>query len=255
MPGLPCVDALLEAVWVIEEREPYCAVCQSRRYALLSGHTLEDMRGQPMWALVATPQTSCCGAHRRRCAVVRTISATCCAPMVPWYRWEQRVQRVPWCMGAVWMATMLDRSEQQQHEAELEKLLAELRATLDSVADGNAGVRLRWPGARLQSAFGAVVAVARELLVQRNDEAIALHMLARSRSPCATTSAGRLCWPTPCRKAQTFSACVRHRCWSAAVCPSSFVAAGGRVFAFQDITHQAEIQASLRLAARVFAPA
>ena len=41
------LDALLEAVWVIED-ESLAVLFANRAATLLSGHTLEDMRGQPM---------------------------------------------------------------------------------------------------------------------------------------------------------------------------------------------------------------
>ena len=121
------LDALLEAVWVIEG-ESLAVLFANRAATSLSGHTLEDMRGQPMWELVATPQDKLLWSPQG--AVLRSGTHNFShllradGALVPV---EQRVQRVPLVHGrSVWMATMLDRSEQQQHEAELEKLLAEL---------------------------------------------------------------------------------------------------------------------------------
>ena len=248
------LDALLEAVWVIEG-ESLAVLFANRAATLLSGHTLEDMRGQPMWALVATPQDKLLwspqGAPLRSGTHNFSHLLRADGALVPV---EQRVQRVPLVHGrSVWMATMLDRSEQQQHEAELEKLLAELRATLDSVADGMLVCALDGRVRAFNQRLAQLWQLPRELLVQRNDEAIAAHMLAQVEEPLRYHERWQALLADPMQEStDIFSlrsgTVLERRCMPQLIRGLPV----GRVFAFRDITHQAEIQASLRLAARVF---
>lgn len=248
------LDALLEAVWVIEG-ESLAVLFANRAATSLSGHTLEDMRGQPMWELVATPQDKLLwspqGAALRSGTHNFSHLLRADGALVPV---EQRVQRVPLAHGgSVWMATMLDRSEQQQHEAELEKLLAELRATLDSVADGMLVCALDGRVRAFNQRLAQLWQLPRELLVQRNDEAIEAHMLAQVEEPLRYYERWQALLADPMQEStDIFSlrsgTVLERRCMPQLIRGLPV----GRVFAFRDITHQAEIQASLRLAARVF---
>jgi PAS domain-containing protein len=97
---------------------------------------------------------------------------------------EQRIREVEDPEGGNWLLwTLLDRSEQEHNERELESLLAELRATLDSAADGvlvcSADGAIRAFNQKLADIWVMPAA----LLLQRNDAAIMAWMRDQVLSP------------------------------------------------------------------------
>ena len=80
------------------------------------------------------------------------------------------------------MLTMLDRSEQLRHESELDMLLAELRATLESAADGMLVCDLRGGIRAFNHRFAELWQLPEPLLVQRDDAAIFTHLEAQTIS-------------------------------------------------------------------------
>ena len=80
------------------------------------------------------------------------------------------------------MLTMLDRSEQLRHESELDMLLAELRATLESAADGMLVCDLRGGIRAFNHRFAELWQLPEPLLVQRDDAAVFAHLEAQTIS-------------------------------------------------------------------------
>ena len=91
---------------------------------------------------------------------------------------ERRVTRVPQGTqaGTVFMVSMLDRSVQDATERELQTLLSELRATLDSAADGMLVCSLDGRVRAFNQRLAQLWSIPRDRLLERNDAAVYEHM-------------------------------------------------------------------------------
>ncbi|MCV4783958.1 PAS domain-containing protein, partial [Escherichia coli] len=86
---------------------------------------------------------------------------------------ERRVSRAK--LGptvSYYVVGMRDRSEQQRVEDELEKLIAELRATLESTADGILAVDLQGTIRGYNERFAQLWELPRRLLTRRDDQGV-----------------------------------------------------------------------------------
>lgn len=248
------LDALLEAVWLVDEAS-LSIVLANRAAGRLTGLEPEDMVGLSIQRLAATPQDQVLwsgdGAAARDGAQFRTGVLRRDGVLVPV---EQRVQRVATPSGgAMLLVAMVDRTEQEASERELETLLSELRATLDSAADGmlvcGMDGRVRAFNQRLVTLWN----MPRALLVRRDDEAVQQHMLAQVQEPQTYQARLDAIARDPMLESTDIltlraGTVIERR----SVPQLSRGLPVGRVFSFRDITRQAETQAGLRLAARVF---
>ncbi|MFT3815041.1 MAG: EAL domain-containing protein [Acidovorax sp.] len=185
------LDALSEAVWLVDEAS-LAILLVNRAAEQLTGVAAQDMLGRSMRSLAATPQDLVLwgeeGAGARDGSQTHTRVLRSDGALVPV---EQRVHRLAQSAsptgGSVLVVTMVDRREQEASERELETLLSELRATLDSAADGvlvcGMDGQLRAFNQRLATLWN----MPRELLTRRDDEAIRQHMLAQVSEPQAYT--------------------------------------------------------------------
>lgn len=251
--GQAVLDALQEAVWLVQADTLQIVGCNQAACALtglaapaMVGHGVQQLAATPQDMILWSPQ----GEDVRHGLQSFTHVRHSDGRLIPV---EQRVQVLAGTQPALLLLSMLNRSEQQQHEQELETLLAELRATLDSAADGILVCAIDGRLRAFNQRLAALWQIPLDLLVQRNDTAVQAHMQAQLVD--ATLYQERL------------AAIVRHplqestdiltlRNGTVLECRSvpqlSRGLPVGRVFSFRDITHQAEVQAGLRLAARVF---
>ena len=247
------LDALFEAVWLVHEPSLTIALV-NRAACKLTGLPSDAMLGQSMQRLAATPQDQALWSTETATARDGFQSFTQVlrsdGKLVPV---EQRVLRIALPEGPTLMVTMLDRSEQQASERELETLLSELRATLDSAADGllvcgmDGGVRA------FNQRLAALWSMPSELLVHRDDAAVQQHMAEQVTDAALYRERLEAIARDPMHESTDIltlrsGLVVERRC----VPQLSRGLPIGRVFSFRDITHQVEIQAGLRLAARVF---
>ncbi len=254
LPPQSWLDGLLEAVWLVDGSS--LRILQANRAAeQLAGRSAVDMVGKPVTCLAATPEDHAFWAGplatllegiRSHTSVLRPDGL-----LVPV---DRSVSCVDQGTGhAVLMLTMLDRSSQEATEQELETLLSELRATLDSAADGMLVCGLDGRVRAFNQRLAQIWSIPRDLLVQRNDTAVHDHMASRvvdrqdyqerliaiEREPLLETA----------DILQLHGGMTVER----RVVPQLHQGRPvGRVYSFRDITRQAEMQASLRLAARVF---
>ncbi|WP_087746483.1 MULTISPECIES: sensor domain-containing protein [unclassified Acidovorax] len=253
-PPQSWLDGLVEAVWLVDGKS--LRILQANRAAeQLAGRSASDMVGKPVTCLAATPQDHAFWAEpiatlsqgiRSHTSVLRPDGL-----LVPV---DRRVCCVDQGNGrAVLMLTMLDRSAQEATERELETLLSELRATLDSAADGMLVCGLDGRVRAFNQQLAQIWSIPRDLLVQRNDTAVHDHMA--SRVVDRQDYLERLIAIE--REPLVESADILHlhggMTVERRVVPQLHHGRPvGRVYSFRDITRQAEVQASLRLAARVF---
>lgn len=183
------LDALFEAVWLVDEAS-LAILLVNRAAEQLTGVAAQDMLGCSMLSLAATPQDLVLwgeeGAGVRDGSQTHTRVLRSDGVLVPV---EQRVRRLAQSASPtgdnVLMVTMVDRREQEASERELETLLSELRATLDSAADGVLVCGMDGHLRAFNQRLAVLWNMPRELLTRRDDEAIRQHMLAQVCEPQA----------------------------------------------------------------------
>ncbi len=168
---------LREALWLVDAQSLNVVLC-NRAAAELAGRPQDAMEGLPVHLLACTPEDLSfwsqdlaglrAGIHSHS-GMLRPDGS-----LVPV---DRRVAAVDSPEGMPLLVLgMLDRSEQASIQGELERLLSELRATLDSAADGmlvcDMGGRVRAFNQRMAWLWS----MPEELLVQRNDAAVEAHM-------------------------------------------------------------------------------
>jgi diguanylate cyclase (GGDEF)-like protein/PAS domain S-box-containing protein len=243
------LDALQEALWLIDAKSLRVLRANAASEAV-TGYEPDAVAGLPVQVLAATPQQQAfwsdpfnwqAGAQfvtevRRRDGELAPV--------------EMRVRALD---AGVLMVSMLDRSEQARHEAEFESLLGELRATLESAADGilvcDTGGHIRAFNHRFATLWG----IPEGLLVRRNDAAILEHLVQQLRDPDAYVRQLALLSAQPLQEATDVLALQDGRVLERRAVPQ--LRRGlpmGRIYSFRDITAEAQTQAGLELAARVF---
>ena len=247
-------DALQEAIWVIDAQTCHILFANLSA-ARMVGLERADFVGLPVlqWAVTPedqvfwsdTPEALAQGIHSFS-SVLRADGA-----LVPV---ERRV--VPFELlepGAALLVTMLDCSAQQSTERALESLLSQLRATLDSAADGMLVCGLDGSVRAFNQRLAHIWNMPQELLVQRNDDAVHAFMAAgvvdlrryQDRLSALASSP-----ETHSRDVFTLhSGEVLERRSVPQLHHGSVM---GRVYSFRDITQEMQAQAGLRLAAKVF---
>ncbi len=252
------LDELLEAVWLIDE-ETLCIHFANRAAEKLTAYERLAMKGMPVQALAATPKDLCLWDDERQWrAGSQTLTQVLCrdGSLRPV---EQRVQRIASPAGADgsqagWVQmTMLDRSEQAHNEQELEALLSDLRATLDSAADGmlvcseDGGIRA------FNHRLAAIWGLPPGMLVERNDVAVLTHMADKVCDHAAYVQRLEELQRQPLLEATDVLTLHGGQIIERRSVPQLKRGAPiGRIHSFRDITREVEVQAGLELAARVF---
>lgn len=154
---------------------------------------------------------------------------------------------------AMLLLSMLDRSQQLAHEVELETLLAETRATLESAADGILVCDLKGGIRAFNHRFAQLWQLPSELLTQRDDTAIFTFLESQIISSGSEFTllqdAPDLSAPETTEVLQLRQGRVIER---RSVPQLSRGVAIGRIYSFRDITAESLAASEQRLAARVF---
>lgn len=227
--------------------------------ARLVGRSVTDMVGMPVHGLVVTPEDLMFWGQSRADIAAGIHSHTWVRNMttgklVPVDRRVLAIQtgesRTPEpCL----LLTMQDRSEHEDSRRELETLLSELRATLDSAADGILTCNLHGEVRAFNQRLAQIWQLPRELLLRRDDAAIRSHM----ESQVLDGAAYRVRQAAIAHEPMAETTDILHLRNGMTVEQRSVPQLlqgrpAGRVYSFRDISRQAEVQAGLRLAARVF---
>lgn len=227
--------------------------------ARLVGRSVADMEDMPVHGLVVTPEDLifwgqshagiAAGIHSH--TWVRNMRSGDLVPV------DRRVLAIQGPEGApadrCLLLTMLDRSEHEASRLELETLLSELRATLDSAVDGVMTCNLHGEVRAFNQRLAQIWQLPRELLLRRDDAAIREHM----ESQVLDGDAYRVRQAAIAHEPMLETTDILHLRNGMTVEQRSVPQLihgrpAGRVYSFRDISHQAEVQAGLRLAARVF---
>ena len=152
-----------------------------------------------------------------------------------------------------WLVSVVDITDRRTAEDELERVVAELRATLESTADGVLVCGLDGAIRAFNRRFALLWNVPKEMLVQRDDAAV--HALLASNVMDSQNYRRRLDDIFAQPELETTDALVLRngRLLQRLALPQfSRGRVVGRVFSFHDITVQAEAEDGLRVAAKVF---
>lgn len=255
VPTYAWLDAMQEAVWLVDENSRLILHANEMAQRL-TGASLSAMVGIPVLSLASTPQDIAFwsepadvignGIHSHS-NVLRMDGV-----LVPV---DRRVVLVPKGQGdgSVFMVTMLDRSAQLATERELETLLSELRATLDSAVDGLLVCTLDGRVRAFNQRLAQLWSIPRDLLVSRDDGAVYAHMASQVVTPHGYTDRLQAIAAEPMLESSDILELKGGVILEMRTVPQFNQGRSvGRVFSYRDITRQTEIQASQRLAARVF---
>lgn len=246
-------DGLDQALWLVQPdtlRIVYCNQAASR----LAGRPASQMIGGLVLELASTPEDlyfwSQPSADLQTGIHSESRLLTAAGDLVPV---ERRVSSVHWSGNSLLMLTMLNRLRQEATERELETLLSELRATLDSAADGMLVCDMQGRVRAFNQRFSGLWSMPTDLLVQRDDNAIHAFMADQVTEPDSYAARLDSIAQDPLQETTDVfelrdGASVERR----SVPQLLHGRPVGRVYSFRDITRQAEAQAGLRLAARVF---
>ncbi len=227
--------------------------------ARLVGRSVADMEGMPVQGLVVTPEDLIFwGQSRADIAAgihshtwVRNMQSGALVPV------DRRVLAMQTAKAAAsetfLLLTMQDRSEHEASRRELETLLSELRATLDSAADGILTCNLHGEVRAFNQRLAQIWQLPRELLLRRDDAAIRSYMEGQVLD-CETYRVRQAAIAHEPMLETTDILHLRNGMTVEQRSVPQLIQGrpAGRVYTFRDISRQAEVQAGLRLAARVF---
>jgi diguanylate cyclase (GGDEF)-like protein/PAS domain S-box-containing protein len=248
------IEGMLEAVWVVEPHE-LRLVAANAAAARLLGTEVADLVGLPVMDLAATPEDvffwEDVAAGVSDCILSETLVRRRDGGSVPV---ERRVSRVWLAPGqAVYVVGVRDLSEQRRAEDELEKLVAELRATLESTADGILVTDLDGGIRGYNQHFAALWELPQELLTGRDDAAIYACMHRGVVDEASYTRRQQDIDGTPLLQATDVVMLRSGKVLERVTLPQYGRGRPiGRVYSFRDITQRLASESRLQLAAKVF---
>ena len=253
-PWQPLLDGMLEGVWIVDAIE-LRIVAVNHMAARLLGTTPDQLIGKPVVELAATPEdlyfwedvAAGLSDHILSDTLLLRVDGT----SIPV---ERRVSHAMLADATtVFVVGIRDQSEERRAENELEKLVAELRATLESTADGILVTDMDGAIRSYNQRFAELWNLPQDLMTEREDSAI--HgWLARSVADPAGYAA-RLAAIDNAPLLETSDMLVLRSGTVLERVTLPQYARGlpiGRVYSYRDITQQLADEARLQLAAKVF---
>ena len=251
----PLIEGLLEAVWLVDAQTRRI-LCANRSAAVLQHMPVHDICGSLVTDLAVGPEDALYwdtlaqeqGPHslQSETALRRSDGST-----------VQVLRRITPVLSEVdaplYLVAMQDQSEQHATQQRLEHLLAELRATLESTADGILVCDLDGQIRAFNRLFARLWELPEALLTQQNDEAIHHWLGSRVADSDAYRQQLGLIWRSPLLEATDVLLLQSGRLLERITRPQ--LARGrpiGRVYAFRDITERSAAESQLKLAAKVF---
>ena len=246
-------DSLDQAMWLVAPDTLQVVYCNQAAARLLE-RSVQSMIGMPAQELAATPEDLYYWSQPAEDVALGIHSdssvLTATGQLLPV---ERRVAAVNWNRSSLLLLTMRSRARQEATERELETLLAELRATLDSAADAMLVCDMQGGVRAFNQRLAALWGMPQDLLLRRDDEAIHTFMAEQVTDRASYSARLASIAQDPLQETTDVftlrsGAAVERR----SVPQLLHGRPAGRVYSFRDITRQAEAQAGLRLAARVF---
>ncbi len=198
------LDAMLEAVCLVDETSLHI-LAANHAVAELVGKPVHELVNTPVQSLAATPQDFVFWSQPVQALAEGIHSETsvlhASGALVPVER-SVRGVTLP-NGGAALLLTMIDLTAQRSTERELETLLSELRATLDSAADGMLVCAMDGSIRAFNQRLVNIWRIPAELLTRRDDVAVLRTWQNRCvRQSCIPSGCGRLL-PIRCRRVRT----------------------------------------------------
>jgi diguanylate cyclase (GGDEF)-like protein/PAS domain S-box-containing protein len=250
----PLIEGMLEAVWIVDAIE-LRILAANRVAGKLLGIPPAELIGRPVVDLAATPQDICfwedvaAGLSDQILSETLLLRADGSTVSV-----ERRVSRVALTDAtSFYLVGVRDQTEQRRVEGELEKLVAELRATLESTADGMLVTDLDGGIRGYNQRFAELWGLPQELMTKRDDAAVYAWMAQHVRDPEQYAARLTAIARTPLLEADDVLMLHGGAVLERVTLPQ--YARGrpiGRVYSFRDITRRLADEARLQLAAKVF---
>ena len=253
-PWLPLIEGMMEGIWIVDAIE-LRILAVNRAGAEMLGLPQQALVNKPVIDLAATPEDICFWEDVATGQADHIFSETLLARADgEALHVERRVSRIMLTDAtAIFVVGIRDQSEERRVEGELEKLVAELRATLESTADGILVTDLDGAIRSYNQRFAELWLLPTDLMTQRDDAGIyawmarnvvdagtyAARLTAISRTPLLETSDVLILRSGNVLERVTLPQYSRGR-------PI------GRVYSFRDITQRLADEARLQLAAKVF---
>ncbi|WP_295850389.1 EAL domain-containing protein [uncultured Xylophilus sp.] len=248
------IDGLLEAVWIVDAADLRIVEC-NRAAQTLMGTEADTVCGRPVTDVFGAPEDRAFWAEVSAGTAGELHSDTRLSkPGGGTIAVERRVR--PAGDGAPprhWLVGAVDRSRQQASEEELETLVAELRATLESTADGILVCSLSGAIRAFNRRFAQLWDVPKELLIQRDDAAVHAQLERQVVDPEGYRARLDLLLKNSEPEATDVLLLRSGRTLQRLSTPQfSRGRVIGRVFSFRDVTDRLAAENGLRLAAKVF---
>ncbi len=248
------IEALIEAVWLVDPVS-LRIVAVNQAAVDLVGLRREDLLDRAAVELTATPEDQyfwedvAAGlSHEIHSETLMRSGDGIAIPV------ERKVSRI-WMDAAtpLFMVCLQDLRRQRRTEVELETLVAELRATLESTADGILASDFDGRVRNYNRPFAQLWDLPEELMVRRDDRALFAHMAAAVVDAQGYASRLAEIAASPLLEADDELVLRSGRVIERRSLPQyNRGQPSGRVFAFRDVTQRVDAQARLRLAAKVF---
>jgi diguanylate cyclase (GGDEF)-like protein len=244
VPGVPLLDALLQAVWLIDPQSLRIMMANRAACALI-GQPAQEQLGRPVAELFCAPQDICFWddvAHQLDdCIESETLLQSADGIVIPVAR---RVSHSVLEDGqAVLMLSAQDLRVQQQAQADLERLVAELRATLESTGDGILVCDAQGAIRHFNRQFVALWQVPETLLLVHDDPAIHDHLTDSVKHPVHYDKRLQEIATQPLQEATDMLELLSGRLLERVTMPQfNRGQPSGRVFSFRDVTEKVAAQ-------------
>ena len=250
----PLIDGLLESVWLVDPVGLRILAVNQAACELI-GLSREELVGKAVIELAATPEDQFFwedvaagqaeGIHSE--TLLRGADGLPVAV-------DRRVTRVwPESDRPVYLVGIHDLRQQRRAENELEKLVAELRATLESTADAILVSDLSGDIRNYNRHFAALWQVPEHLLLNRDDQALYAHLVSQVSDGERYQQRLREIEANPLLETTDILVLASGSVLERVTRPQySRGHPTGRVFSFRDITQNLLHESQLKLAAKVF---
>ena len=250
----PCIEGMLEAVWVVDLKTQRILTANQAAGALQQVDPA-DLEGAAVIELHASPQDQFfwhdMAAGRLEGIHSETLLRRADGSTV---LVERRATPVDLGDGEqICLVAMQDKSQEHRIQQQLEQLLAELRATLESSADGILVCDMYGGIRAFNRLFATLWSLPQELLLQRDDAAV--HAYLANSVPNPEQYHQRLAQinRSPLMEATDVLVLRTGRILERISRPQLVRGRPtGRVYAFRDITERSATETQLKLAAKVF---
>lgn len=247
------IDAMLEAVWVVDATTLHLIAVNPQAARMLE-LTPQEMIGRPVLDFATTPEDAfywedIAAGHQQPIRSDSQMQARSGQTV----HVERRVSQVVLDEQVFFLVGLRDQTQERRAERELEKLVAELRATLESTADGILVTDMEGSIRSYNQHFARLWNLPFDVLTRRDDAAVYDWMASCVQDVQQYDQRLHAIRRSPLLEVTDVLALHSGQILERVTLPQ--YARGrpvGRVFSFRDITQRLKDDAQRRLAAKVF---